>query len=214
MSEKTKTYDKPMKGESAKSFKKYQIYDNLSPEERSLEKVAEIILEKEGVTKSHPDYDTKIKKLVASLKQLSARWFWVIRSNLHDSNKLLKQAEKHEKEFEEVNETLINCFKIIINACERRLLELSEDIPLKKDGSPFAFTTIVKMTYDITLTLQIANGQIRLCFGLPTDNTKVYHEANVRTMNVEPTDTLEMIREVDEELADLYEPNTEYSEPS
>ena len=40
------------------------------------------------------------------------------------------------------------------------------------------------------------------------------HEAKVETMNVEPTDTLEMIREVDEELADLYEPNTEHTDSS
>ena len=214
MSKKTKTYDKPMKGESAKSFKKFKIYDNLSPGERTLEKVAEIVLEEEGVKKSDENYNTKLKKLISSLGNLSSRWFWEIRSSLHDSDKLLKEAEKHEKEFKEINETLINCFKMIISSCENRLIKLNEDVPLKQDGTPFGFTTIVKMTYDITLTLQIANAQIRLCFGLPTDNTKVYHEANVMTMNVEPTDTLEMIREVDEELADLYEPNTEHSDSS
>ena len=215
MSKKEKTYDKPMKGESAKSFKKYKIYENLSPDERTIEKVAVIILEKDSVTKSDQNYDTKLKKLISSLKNLSSRWFWEIRSNLHDSDKLLKEAEKHEKEFNEVNETLIQCFKMIISSCENRLVKLNEDVPLKQDGTPFGFTTIVKMTYDITLTLQIANSQIRLCFGLPTDNTKVYHEANVnKNISVESTDTLEMIREVDEELADLYEPNTEYSDTS
>ena len=167
------------------------------------------------MTKSDQNYDTKLKKLISSLKNLSSRWFWEIRSNLHDSDKLLKEAEKHEKEFNEVNETLIQCFKMIISSCENRLVKLNEDVPLKQDGTPFAFTTIVKMTYDIALTLQIANSQIRLCFGLPTDNTKVYHEANVnKNISVESTDTLEMIREVDEELADLYEPNTEYSDTS
>lgn len=215
MSKKKKTYDKPMKGESAKSFKKFKIYDNLSPDVRSIKKVAEIILENEGMSKSDKNYATKLKKLISSLENLSARWFWEIRSNLHDSDKLLKEAEKHEKEFEEVNQTLIQCFKMIINSCENRLVKLTEDVPLKQNGAPFGFTTIVKMTYDIALTLQIANSQIRLCFGLPTDNTKVYHEANVnKTVSVESTDTLEMIREVDEELADLYEPNTEYSDTS
>lgn len=215
MSKKEKTYDKPMKGESAKSFKKYKIYENLSPDERTIEKVAVIILEKDSVTKSDQNYDTKLKKLISSLKNLSSRWFWEIRSNLHDSDKLLKEAEKHEKEFNEVNETLIQCFKMIISSCEKRLVKLNEDVPLKQNGTPFGVTTIVKMTYDIALTLQIANSQIRLCFGLPTDNTKVYHEANVnKNISVESTDTLEMIREVDEELADLYEPNTEYSDTS
>ena len=67
MSKKTKTYDKPMKGESAKSFKKFKIYDNLSPGERTLEKVAEIVLEEEGVKKSDENYNTKLKKLISSL---------------------------------------------------------------------------------------------------------------------------------------------------
>ncbi len=31
-----KTYDKPLKGESAKSFKKYKIYDNLPPDTRTI----------------------------------------------------------------------------------------------------------------------------------------------------------------------------------
>ena len=215
MSKKEKTYDKPMKGESAKSFKKYKIYESFAPEKRSLKKTAEIILEKEGMSHNDKNYSTKLKRLITSLENLSARWFWEIRSNLYDSDKLLKEAEKHEKEFKEVNETLIKCFKMIITSCENRLVKLNEDVPLKQDGTPFGFTTIVKMTYDITLTLQIANSQIRLCFGLPTDNTKVYHEANVnKNVSVESTDTLEMIREVDEELADLYEPNTEYSDTS
>lgn len=215
MSKKEKTYDKPMKGESAKSFKKYKIYEKLSPNERTIEKVAEIILEKDGVTKSDQNYATKLKKLISSLKNLSARWFWEIRSNLHDSDTLLKEAEKHEKEFEKVNETLIKCFKMIITSCENRLIKLNEGIPRKQNGAPYSFTTLVKMTYDIALTLQIANSQIRLCFGMPTDNTKIYHEANVnKNVSFEPTDTLEMIREVDEELADLYEPNTEYKASS
>lgn len=214
MTKKKKTYDKPMKGESAKSFKKFKIYDNLPPERRSIEQVAELILEEEGVSKSDSDYSTNIKKLISSLHNLSARWFWEIRSSLHDSDKLLKEAEEHEKEFKEVNATLIECFKMIISSCEKRLLTLTNGAPLKNDGNPYGVTTIVKMLYDITLTLKIANEQIRLCFGLPTDNTKVYHEANVRTVAVDSTDTLEMIREVDEELADLYEPNTENKESS
>lgn len=214
MSKKKKTYDKPMKGESAKSFKKYKIYDNLSPEIRSIRKVAELLLEEEGMSKSDKNYENRLKKLISSLENLSARWFWEERSLMHDSDKLLKEAEEHEQEYKDVNGQLINCFKMIINSCEQKIIDINEGIPTKEDGSEYSIVTIIKLTYEIAVTLKIANEQIRLCFGLPTDNTKVYHEANVKTMTVEPTDTLEMIREVDEELADLYEPNTEYTEPS
>ena len=37
------TYDKPMKGESAKMFARFQIYVSLAPEERTYRKVTEII---------------------------------------------------------------------------------------------------------------------------------------------------------------------------
>lgn len=213
MSKKQKTYDKPMKGESAKSFKKYKIYEKLPPEKRSPKTVAEIILEEEGVTKDDPNYKNRYTKLVSSLKNLSARWFWVERSLMHDADELLKEAEEHKQDYKEVNNKLINCFKIIIDSCETRLIDINDNVPLKEDGSPYSIVTLIKLTYEITVTLKIANEQIRLCFGLPTDNTKVYHDVD-KKVTVGSTDTLEMIREVDEELADLYEPNTEYSEPS
>lgn len=215
MSKKKKTYDKPMKGESAKSFKKYKIYDNLSPEVRSIRKVAEIILENENVSKSDKNYENRLKKLISSLENLSARWFWEERSLMHDADKLLKEAEEHEQEYKEVNGQLISCFKMIINSCENKLIDINEGIPTKEDGSAYSIVTLIKLNYEIAVTLKIANEQIRLCFGLPTDNTKIYHEGKInKHVSVEPTNTLEMIREVDEELADLYEPNTEHSDTS
>ena len=215
MSKKKKTYDKPMKGESAKSFKKYKIYDNLSPNIRSIKKVAEIILENQSVSKSDKNYENRLKKLISSLENLSARWFWEERSLMHDADKLLKEAEEHEQEYKEVNDQLIKCFKMIIDICENKLIDINERSITKEDGSAYSIVTLIKLTYEITVTLKIANEQIRLCFGLPTDNTKVYHEANVnKNISVESTDTLEMIREVDEELADLYEPNTEHKRTS
>lgn len=215
MSKKQKTYDKPMKGESAKSFKKYKIYDKLSPDVRSIKKVAETILENEGMSKSDKNYENRLKKLISSLENLSARWFWEERSLMHDADELLKEAEEHKQEYKEVNNQLIECFKMIINSCEKKLIEINESLPVKSDGSSYSIVTLIKITYEIAITLKIANEQIRLCFGLPTDNTKVYHEANVnKHISVGSTDTLEMIREVDEELADLYEPNTEHSNTS
>ena len=39
------TYDKPMKGESAKMFARFQIYISLAPEERTYKKTTERINE-------------------------------------------------------------------------------------------------------------------------------------------------------------------------
>lgn len=207
-----KTYDKPLKGESAKSFKKYKIYDNLPPDTRTIKKVAEIIIE-EDVSKSDKNYENRLKKLISSLENLSARWFWEERSLMHDADKLLKEAEKHKQEYKEVNGQLIKCFKMIIDSCEKKLIDVNENTPLKENGEPYSIVTLIKLTYEVAVTLKIANEQIRLCFGLPTDNTKVYHEANVnKNISVGSTNTIDIIREVDEELADLYEPNTEYKE--
>lgn len=213
---KKKTYDKPMKGESTKSFKKFKIYDNLPPENRTIEKVAEILLEKEEkVTKSDKNYEPLLKKMITSLTNLSSRWFWVERSLMHDSEKLIEEQNKHKKEFDEVNKTLIECFKLIINSCKKRLIDLNNGLIFKANGEPYSQLSLVKMTYDITLTLKTANEQIRLCFGLSTDNKHVAFEGEVnQKLDVTTTNTLDMIKEVDEELAELYEPNTEHKELS
>lgn len=213
-----KTYDKPMKYESADSFQKFTIYDNLPPNKRTIEKTAKIILAEQGVTKTDQNdetakkYDAELKKLISSLKNLSARWFWVERSIMHDTDKLTEQREKHQKDFEETNQILIESFRLVIQTCRDRLISLNDEIVLKSNGQPYSIMSLIRMTYDITLTLKTANEQIRLCYGLSTDNKHIAFEGEVNKKLTMTKNTLEKIKEVDEELADLYEPNTEYSE--
>lgn len=207
-----KPYDKPMKYESADSFHKFTIFDDISPNERTIEKAAEISLEEEGVTKSDEDYETLLKKRTSSFTNLSARWFWIERSLIHDTDKLTEQRQKHKKEFEDVNQILIDSFKQVIHLCKNRLDALNDDIVLKANGQPYSIMSLIKMTYDITLTLKTANEQIRLCFGLSTDNKHIAFNGEVNKKLTVTKNTIDKIREVDEELADLYEPNTEYTE--
>lgn len=205
-----KPYNKPMKGESAKSFHKFTIFDNISPNERTIEKTAEIILEQQGVTKNDKNYQTELKKMITSLTNLSTRWFWIERSLMHDSDKLVEERNKHQKEFDEINITLIESFKLVIFSCKQRLEDMNNGLIVKSNGETYSPLSLVKMTYDITLTLKTANEQIRLCFGYSTDNKNIKFDGEVnKKLNV-TTNTLDMIKEVDEDLADLYEPNTEY----
>jgi hypothetical protein len=205
-----KTYDKPMKYESADSFQKFTIFDNISPDKRTIKKAAEISLEKEGVSNDDETYETLLKKRVSAFENLSARWFWIERSLMHDTDKLTEQREKHKKEFEEINQVLIESFKLIIYSCKNRLEDLNDGIALKVNGEPYSLRSLILMTSDITLTLKTANEQIRLCYGLSTDNKNIKFDGEVnKKLNV-TTNTLDMIKEVDEDLADLYEPNTEY----
>lgn len=207
-----KTYDKPMKYESADSFQKFTIFDNISPDKRTIKKAAEISLEKEGMSNSDETYETLLKKRVSAFENLSARWFWIERSLMHDTDKLTEQREKHKKEFEEINQVLIESFKLIIYSCKNRLEDLNDGIALKVNGEPYSLRSLILMTSDITLTLKTANEQIRLCYGLSTDNKHIAFEGEVNKKLTMTKNTLEKIKEVDEELADLYEPNTEYSE--
>lgn len=46
MSKKEKTYDKPMKGESAKSFKKYKIYESFAPKKNHSKKLRKSYLKR------------------------------------------------------------------------------------------------------------------------------------------------------------------------
>ena len=211
-----KTYNKPMKYESADSFHKFTIFDNISPNERTIERAAEIILAEQGVTKSDQNdetakkYEAELKKLISSLKNLSARWFWIERSLMHDSDKLIEQREKHKQDFDEINGVLIESFKLVIYSCKRRLEDLNEGLITKSNGEEYSPLSLVKMVYDITLTLKTANEQIRLCYGLSTDNKNIKFDGEVnKKLNI-TTNTFDMIKEVDEALADLYEPNTEY----
>lgn len=212
MSKKKKTYDKPMKGESAKMFHRFQVYDNLPPEERSISRVVEI-LNSEKILKNSKNKKNRQKVTSDAIYKTFKKWFWKERSLLHDTDKRISQLEKDKQDFLKVTDELIDSFKQLANHCKDIIQQLIEG-PKKTNGTPYSLSSKIKMMYEVTITLKIINEQIRLCYGYSTTNNDVNLKGEITTVEVEQTDTLEMIREVDEELADLYEPNTEYTESS
>ena len=212
MSKKQKTYDKPMKGESSKMFHRFQVYDSLPPEDRSIHRVVEI-LNNEPLPKKSKNKKNRKKITEDAIYKSYKKWFWKERSLLHDTDKRISQLEKDKQDFVKVTDDLIDSFKQLADHCKEIIQELIEG-PLKTNGEPYSLSSKIKMIYEVTITLKIINEQIRLCYGYSTTNNDVKINGEITTVEVESTDTLEMIREVDEELADLYEPNTEYSKPS
>ena len=207
MGKNDKTYDKPMKGESAKMFARFQIYDNLPPHERNLQKVVDII--NKNRQKSAKSKTTK-KITYAAVEGSSTKWFWQERSQLHDIDKRLEQLEKDRTNFNKTNKQVIENLRDIINHCNKLIHEIMAN-PLKVNGEPYSLASKIKMLYEITNTLKIANEQTRLCYGYSTTNNDVKLNADINTkIESKSTNTIEIIREVDKELADLYEPNTEY----
>lgn len=213
MSKTDKPYDKPMKGESSKMFHRFQVFDNLSPEERSIKRTVEI-LNNEKPPKNSKNKKNSQKVTEDAVYKTSKKWFWNERSLLHDADKRISQLEKHKQDFENVTDDLINSFKELVSYCKDLINEIVNN-PLKTTGEPYSLSTKIKMTYEVSITLKVLNEQIRLCYGYSTTNNDVNLKGEVNThVAIESTNTLEMIREVDEELADLYEPNTEYSDTS
>lgn len=199
-----KTYDKPMKGESSKVFKRFMIYRNLSPDVRTIEKTADIILQDEGMKKSDENYESAHKKMVSSLGNSSSKWFWVARSLMYDNDLLIKEQLEHDKEFKEVNRELIDNFKEIIHYCNKQLNDLNNGVVKKSDGGDYSAMTLSKMVSDIAFTLKTSNEQIRLCFGRSTDNKHVNMDANVNTTVSGKVDVDVKLDEM-MELADLME---------
>lgn len=213
MKKNDKTYDKPMKGESSKMFHRFQVFDSLPPEERSIKRTAEI-LNNEKNPKNSKNKKNSQKISEEALYKTSKKWFWSERSLLHDTDKRISQLEKHKQDFENVTDDLIKSFRDLVDYCKKLIEDIVEN-PLKNTGEPYSLSTKIKMTYEVSITLKVLNEQIRLCYGYSTTNNDVNLNGAINaSVAVEPTDTLEMIREVDEELADLYEPNTEHSDTS
>ena len=138
-----------------------------------------------------------------SLEGLSARWFWVERTLISDTKKLIREQEEHDKEFKEVNRDLIDSFKTIISSCNKRLVNLNQEIVLKVNGEPYSLAAIIKMTQDIATTLKIANEQIRLCFGLSTTNDHININAKVKAEADVTVNLLDNVKRKRKELNDL-----------
>ena len=172
-----KTYDKPMKGESAKMFSRFQIYLKLAPEERSYRKVAEIL----NSTK-YDDFEgnrkNRRKISVTTIENNAQKWCWKIRAELYDADRRIQQMEKDKEEFNAINDEIIKSYKSIVTQCKIMVQEIAEK-PFKTNGEPYSLASKIKMLYELSVTLKVANEQVRLSYGYSTTNNDVKLNANI-----------------------------------
>lgn len=171
------TYDKPMKGESAKMFARFQIYVSLAPEERTYKKVAEII--NDNIIKENSADGKNRKKVgVNSIEQAAIKWCWKSRAELHDAQKLLDQLKQDKKDYKGITDEVIQSYKNIVHQCHNIVTDIAEN-PYKTNGEPYSLASKIKMLYEVSVTLKTAHEQVRLAYGYSTTNNDIKLDANV-----------------------------------
>ena len=171
------TYDKPMKGESAKMFARFQIYVSLAPEERTYKKVAEILNEKSS-HKSSQNGNSRKKITEESLRKNAEKWCWKSRAELHDAQKLLDQLKQDKKDYKGITDEVIQSYKNIVHQCHNIVTDIAEN-PYKTNGEPYSLASKIKMLYEVSVTLKTAHEQVRLAYGYSTTNNDIKLDANV-----------------------------------
>jgi len=171
------TYDKPMKGESAKMFARFQIYVSLAPEERTYKKTTERINE-EIIRKNSED--GKNRKLVSekSVEKTGEKWCWKSRAELHDAQKLLNQLERDKEDYNNITDEVIQSYRNIVHQCHNIVTDIAEN-PYKTNGEPYSLASKIKMLYEVSVTLKTAHEQVRLAYGYSTTNNDIKLDANV-----------------------------------
>lgn len=171
------TYDKPMKGESAKMFARFQIYVSLAPEERTYKKVAEIInsknLDDDGQNKKNSKQISE-----STLRSNAEKWCWKSRAELHDAQKLLDQLKQDKKDYKGITDEVIQSYKNIVHQCHNIVTDIAEN-PYKTNGEPYSLASKIKMLYEVSVTLKTAHEQVRLAYGYSTTNNDIKLDANV-----------------------------------
>ena len=171
------TYDKPMKGESAKMFARFQIYISLAPEERTYKKTTERINE-EIIRKNSED--GKNRKLVSekAVEKTGEKWCWKSRAELHDAQKLLNQLERDKEDYNNITDEVIQSYRNIVHQCHNIVNDIAEN-PYKTNGEPYSLASKIKMLYEVSVTLKTAHEQVRLAYGYSTTNNDIKLDANV-----------------------------------
>lgn len=156
---KEKSWNHPMKGESSKSFARFEDFCSLSPEKRTIPNAFEKIKCRElsGNATSEDE-----KKLLRAVEKNCERWFWVERSNLKDFEDRIKKAEKDEKNFEKLSKKTINYFKKVLKWADKTFKKII--------NSDYALSTQVKLVADVTYVVAKCHEQIRLAYGKSTTN--------------------------------------------
>ena len=168
------TYDKPMKGESAKMFARFQIYVSLAPEERTYRKVTEII--NSDINRQNKKNSKKISE--STIRTNAEKWCWKSRAELHDAQKLLEQLEQDKKDYKGITDEVIQSYKSIVHQCHNIVNDIAEN-PYKTNGEPYSLASKIKMLYEVSVTLKTAHEQVRLAYGYSTTNNDIKLDANV-----------------------------------
>ena len=168
------TYDKPMKGESAKMFARFQIYVSLAPEERTYRKVTEII--NSDINRQNKKNSKKISE--STIRTNAEKWCWKSRAELHDAQKLLEQLEQDKKDYKSITDEVIESYKSVVHQCHNIVTDIAEN-PYKTNGEPYSLASKIKMLYEVSVTLKTAHEQVRLAYGYSTTNNDIKLDANV-----------------------------------
>lgn len=168
------TYDKPMKGESAKMFARFQIYVSLAPEERTYRKVTEII--NSDINRQNKKNSKKISE--STIRTNAEKWCWKSRAELHDAQKLLEQLEQDKKDYKGITDEVVQSYKSIVHQCHNIVTDIAEN-PYKTNGEPYSLASKIKMLYEVSVTLKTAHEQVRLAYGYSTTNNDIKLDANV-----------------------------------
>lgn len=148
------------------SFNKFCIYRDLKPHQRTLRKVAEIILSNETLTDTD-NFDTLFKKELSKLTTLSSKWSWVERVKIYDADQQLKLAKKREDTFDGMSDVLLGNIEGLIKYANNLLGEVIER-PYKDNGEKYSLVTRIKMTKDVSNLLKEAHELLCNLCGRPS----------------------------------------------
>ncbi len=193
-----------LKGESKKLFNRFKIYRDLSPEERTLENVQKILKKDKSGQKNNNNKEIPL----STLQSNSAKWCWVERAKLHDTELELEELEKDRKDFDETNAKFKETFK--------KILDLANELLDEMYHGEYATSTKIQMLRTLVTTLDDTYKNFRLANGRSTrisESTNQHHvdadvevelagEENIYEYTPEEMERIQNISNVSEEFLD------------
>lgn len=152
------------KGESAKAYYRFKVFLELPPEQRTLENTLQ------QLNKSEQNSDGNKKITLSSLKHMSTKWAWMERASLYDSNLVLKEMEKNDKDFQKTNEEFKNVFKETLSFANDLLQQLMDNV------ADNALSTRINMLNTLMNVLDSLYRNYRLACGRSTSISESSNE--------------------------------------
>ena len=190
------SFNSPLPHERTYLFNRFLAFRDLGPNRNYKDAI--------HYMKTHNDsqkYGKDEKLTDTAIRKNSETWMWVARAELWDANNILQQQLKKEETFDNVNESLIQLWEMVVQNMQDILKKIFNQ-PLKNDGSLYALPTIIKMVKDSVDILKICNEQIRICCGYhPQNDINIKHSGNVQvenkwdTLEIDDTEALRIIHD-------------------